>query len=73
MYNLYYLKSNLDNRIYIGITKYPEKRHKDHLRYSIRESHYNGNWIRKTLEKGWSIDMVVLCKNLSSNGISRIN
>ena len=48
MYNLYYLKSNLDNRIYIGITKYPEKRHKDHLRYSIRESHYNGNWIRKT-------------------------
>jgi predicted GIY-YIG superfamily endonuclease len=67
MYNLYYLKSNLDNRIYIGITKYPEKRHKDHLRYSIRESHYNGNWIRKTLEKGGSIDMVVLCKDLSSN------
>jgi predicted GIY-YIG superfamily endonuclease len=65
MYNLYYLKSNLDSRIYIGITKYPEKRHKDHLRYSIKESHYNGNWIRKTIERGGTIDMKILVSNIS--------
>lgn len=67
MYNLYYLKSSLDNRIYIGITKYPAKRYKDHLRYSIKESHYNGNWIRKTLERGGEINMIVICSNLSAD------
>jgi predicted GIY-YIG superfamily endonuclease len=66
MYHLYYLNSNIDDRVYIGITKYPEKRHKDHLRYSIRESHYNGNWIRKTLERGGEIKMNVICSNLTT-------
>jgi predicted GIY-YIG superfamily endonuclease len=66
MYHLYYLNSNIDDRVYIGITKYPEKRHKDHLRYSIKESHYNGNWIRKTLERGGEIKMNVICSNLTT-------
>lgn len=72
MYNLYYLKSNLDQRIYIGITKYPERRHKDHLRYSIRESHYNGNWIRKTIERGGEIEMIIILSNLTKEMAIRL-
>lgn len=65
MYNLYYLKSTLDQRVYIGITKYPKERHRAHLKYSIQKSHYNGNWIRKTLEKGGEIQMNIVCSGLS--------
>lgn len=65
MYNLYYLKSNLDDKFYIGITKYPSNRYKAHLRYSIKESHYNGNWIRKTLQNGGEIEMNIILSNLN--------
>ena len=66
MYNLYLLKSNLDSRIYIGITKYPEKRYKDHLRYSVRENHYNGNWIRSILNRGGELKMDVIVTGLTT-------
>ena len=65
MYNLYFLKSNLDNRIYIGITKYPKNRHKAHLKYSTKKGHFNGNWIRSTIERGGEINMDVVLQNLS--------
>ena len=65
MYNLYYLKSTLDHRVYIGITKYPKERHRAHLKYSIQKSHYNGNWIRKTLDRGGEIEMNIVCSGLS--------
>lgn len=67
MYNLYYLKSNLDQRIYIGISKNPKQRYNNHLNYTIKKSHFNGNWIRKTLERGGNIEMIIIKSGLSMN------
>lgn len=64
MYNLYYLKSNLDDKFYIGITKYPSNRYKAHLKYSIKKTYYNGNWIRKIIQNGGQIEMTVILSNL---------
>lgn len=67
MYNLYLLKSTLDKRVYIGITKYPKIRYKAHLKYSIKKGHFNGNWINSTINKGGQIIMDVILTNLSKN------
>jgi len=64
MYNLYYLTSTLDDKIYIGITNNPERRYYEHINYTVEKSHYNGNWIRKTLKKGGEIKMNIALSNL---------
>ena len=65
MYNLYYLKSSIDEKIYIGITNNPEKRYKDHLKYSSKKEHHNGRWISKVLREGGEIKMTIILKNIS--------
>jgi predicted GIY-YIG superfamily endonuclease len=66
-YHLYYLKSNLDDKIYIGITNNPDRRYFEHINYTVEKNHYNGNWIRKTLKNGGEIKMVVAVSNISKN------
>jgi len=65
MYNLYYLKSTLDDKIYVGITNNPERRYYEHIHYTVEKNHYNGNWIRKTLKNGGEIKMEVVLSNLT--------
>ena len=65
MYNLYYLKSTLDDKMYIGITKTPEKRYQDHLTQTIKKKHHNGNWIRKTIKNGGEIKMIIILESMN--------
>jgi predicted GIY-YIG superfamily endonuclease len=65
MYYLYYLKSTLDDKIYIGITNNPDRRYYEHINYTVEKNHYNGNWIRKTLKKGGEIKMTIALSGLS--------
>jgi predicted GIY-YIG superfamily endonuclease len=65
MYNLYYLKSTLDDKIYVGITNNPDRRYYEHIHYTVEKNHYNGNWIRKTLKNGGEIKMEVVLSNLT--------
>jgi len=65
MYHLYYLKSTLDDKIYIGITNNPDRRYYEHINYTVEKNHYNGNWIKKTLKKGGEIKMIIALSNLS--------
>ena len=65
MYNLYYLTSTIDDRIYIGITNNPDRRYYEHINYTIEKNHYNGNWIKKTLKKGGEIKMTIDLSGLS--------
>jgi predicted GIY-YIG superfamily endonuclease len=65
MYHLYYLKSTLDDKIYIGITNNPDRRYYEHINYTVEKNHYNGNWIKKTLKKGGDIKMIITLSNLS--------
>ena len=65
MYYLYYLKSTLDDKIYIGITNNPDRRYYEHINYTVEKNHYNGNWIRKTLKKGGEIKMKIALFNLT--------
>jgi predicted GIY-YIG superfamily endonuclease len=65
MYHLYYLKSNLDEKIYIGVTNNPKRRYYQHINYTVEKNHYNGNWIRKTLNNGGEIEMVIIIGNLT--------
>jgi predicted GIY-YIG superfamily endonuclease/transposase len=51
--------------MYIGITNNPDRRLKQHLKYSKRKKHYNGNWIRKTIENNGEIKMFVIMESLS--------
>jgi len=65
MYNLYYLTSTIDDRIYIGITNNPDRRYYEHINYTVEKNHYNGNWIKKTLKKGGEIKMTIALSGLS--------
>jgi predicted GIY-YIG superfamily endonuclease/predicted transcriptional regulator len=65
MYHLYYLKSTLDDKIYIGITNNPDRRYYEHINYTVEKNHHNGNWIKKTLKKGGQIKMIIALSNLS--------
>jgi predicted GIY-YIG superfamily endonuclease len=65
MYKLYFLKSTIDNKVYIGITNNPERRYYEHINYTVEKNHYNGNWIRKTIRKGGKIKMEVIIDKLS--------
>jgi len=65
MYNLYYLTSTIDDRIYIGITNNPKRRYEQHINYTVEKKHYNGNWIRSVLKKGGDIKMNVILSDLS--------
>jgi predicted GIY-YIG superfamily endonuclease len=65
MYHLYYLTATTDDRIYIGITNNPDRRYYEHINYTIEKNHYNGNWIRKTLDKGGQIKMNIMLSDLS--------
>ena len=65
MYNLYYLTSSLDDRIYIGITNNPKRRFDHHLKYTKKANHYNGYWIRKTINEGGEIKMNIAVTNLT--------
>ena len=67
MYNLYFLTSTLDDKIYVGISNNPEKRYQQHLTYTIEKKHYNANWIRSTLSKGGEIKMTVAVKNMDKS------
>ena len=67
MYQLYYLKSTLDDKIYIGITNNPNRRYYEHINYTVEKNHYNGNWIRKTLRNGGEIKMNIALESLSKN------
>jgi len=67
MYQLYYLKSTLDDKIYIGITKNPNRRYYEHINYTVEKNHHNGNWIRKTLRNGGEIKMNIALDSLSKN------
>lgn len=67
MYNLYFLTSTLDDKIYVGISNNPEKRYQQHLTYTIEKKHYNANWIRSTLSKGGEIKMTVAVKNMNKS------
>jgi predicted GIY-YIG superfamily endonuclease len=65
MYYLYYLKSTLDDKFYIGVTNNPNRRYYEHINYTVKKNHYNGNWIKKTLTKGGEIKMGIALSNLS--------
>ena len=65
MYHLYYLRSSIDDKIYIGITNNPDRRYYEHINYTVEKNHYNGNWIRKTLKKGGEIKMEIALSNLT--------
>lgn len=72
MYYLYYLKSTLDDKIYIGITNNPERRYYEHINYTVEKKHFNGNWIRKTLKRGGEIKMKIALSNLSKKSAIQI-
>lgn len=72
MYNLYYLSSTIDDRVYIGITNNPERRYYEHINYTVEKSHYNGNWIRKTIKIGGEIKMNIILSELSKEKAIRL-
>lgn len=72
MYNLYYLSSDVDDKIYIGITNNPKRRYHAHLKYTIKRSYHNGNWIRKVLNQGGEIKMNIILSNLSKEAATKL-
>jgi len=67
MYSLYYLKSNVDDKIYLGITNNPSRRYYQHINYTVEARHHNGNWIRKVLNKGGKIKMNIIISGLTKS------
>ena len=71
-YNLYLLTSTIDEKFYVGITKNPEQRLKQHKYNSRRSKYYNANWIRKVLKEGGELKMDIVVEGLKKSSAEKL-
>lgn len=65
MYYLYFLRSTIDDKIYIGITDNTKRRLYQHLNSSKRKKYFSARWINKTLKNNGEIKMSIILENLT--------